>query len=245
MKSALSQLSRWCASVAVLVLATQAVPAKPAVDKNPPGGCDLYPIALSLSSVSNIATGTVLSNLKNGAKKGDFGWLTWSGNRSRDALVSSLITPGNSYTYINPANSGDSQLSTHNWVKATGSDKSKPVRDALDKLKNKEIVVPLWYQVLNSKDKGAYRVAGFAKVQLLDYSLNNTDTISLRYLGTVNCYHGNDAPVVSAGPDQVIAYPSRATLNGSATDDGLPAGGTLTCTWSKVSGPGTVMFSAP
>src|SRR5436190_24041287 len=129
MKSATSQVLRWCASAAVLVLATQVVPAKPAVDKKQAGGCPLYPIALSLNSVSNIATGTVLSNLKNGAKKGDFGWLSWTGNRSRDALITSLITPGNSYTYINPANSGDSQLSTHNWVRATGSDKSKPVRD--------------------------------------------------------------------------------------------------------------------
>ncbi|HYV29250.1 MAG TPA: hypothetical protein VFA77_17075, partial [Candidatus Eisenbacteria bacterium] len=96
MKSAISQLLKWCASAAVLVLATQAVPAKPVTDKKTQGGCNLYPIALSMSSVSNIATGTVLSNLKNGAKNGDFGWLTWSGNRSRDALVSSLTTPGDS-----------------------------------------------------------------------------------------------------------------------------------------------------
>src|SRR5439155_8770633 len=179
------------------------------------------------------------------AKKGDFGWLTWTGNRSRDALITNLTTPGDSYNYINPVYSADSQLSTHNWVKATGSDKSRALRDALNKLKNKEIVVPLWYQVLHDKVKGAYRVAGFAKVQLLDYSLNNTDAIAVRYLGTVNCDHGNDAPVVSAGGNQVIAYPARATLSGSVIDDGLPAGGTLTCTWSKVSGPGTVMFSSP
>src|SRR5207244_1425491 len=33
-----------------------------------------------------------------------------------------------------------------------------------------------------------------------------------------------------------------ASLNGTASDDGLPAGSTLTTTWSKVSGPGTVTF---
>ena len=32
-------------------------------------------------------------------------------------------------------------------------------------------------------------------------------------------------------------------LNGIVTDDGLPAGGSLTTTWSKVSGPGTVTFA--
>ena len=52
----------------------------------------------------------------------------------------------------------------------------------------------------------------------------------------------NQAPVVSAGSNQTIALPAPATLNGAATDDGLPAGSTLTRTWSKVSGPGTVTF---
>jgi hypothetical protein len=54
---------------------------------------------------------------------------------------------------------------------------------------------------------------------------------------------GNSAPVVYAGPDQVIKLPSAAPLYGQATDDGLPAGSTLTMAWSKVSGPGPVSFS--
>ncbi|MGA2263850.1 MAG: choice-of-anchor tandem repeat NxxGxxAF-containing protein, partial [Acidobacteriota bacterium] len=36
---------------------------------------------------------------------------------------------------------------------------------------------------------------------------------------------------------------SIVILNGSVTDDGLPQGGTLTVTWSKVSGPGNVSFA--
>jgi PKD repeat protein len=52
----------------------------------------------------------------------------------------------------------------------------------------------------------------------------------------------NQPPAVNAGPDQMITFPASATLAGSATDDGLPAGSTLTRTWSKVSGPGTVTF---
>ncbi len=51
----------------------------------------------------------------------------------------------------------------------------------------------------------------------------------------------NQAPVVNAGANQNITLPSTATLTGTATDDGLPAS-TLTTTWSKVSGPGTVTF---
>src|SRR5439155_1110055 len=52
----------------------------------------------------------------------------------------------------------------------------------------------------------------------------------------------NQAPVVNAGSDQTITLPASASLNGTASDDGLPAGSTLTTTWSKVRGPGNVTF---
>ena len=53
----------------------------------------------------------------------------------------------------------------------------------------------------------------------------------------------NQAPVIDAGPDQTIALPSSANLNGTVTDDGLPnPPGTVTTIWSEVSGPGTVTF---
>src|SRR5262249_34532516 len=50
----------------------------------------------------------------------------------------------------------------------------------------------------------------------------------------------NAAPVVSAGSNQTITLPAAATLSGSVKDDGLPMGATVTSTWSKTSGPGTV-----
>jgi hypothetical protein len=52
----------------------------------------------------------------------------------------------------------------------------------------------------------------------------------------------NQRPAVNAGADQTITLPSSASLNGTVTDDGLPSPPTLTTTWSKVSGPGTVTF---
>ncbi len=56
----------------------------------------------------------------------------------------------------------------------------------------------------------------------------------------------NDAPLVSAGSDQALAYPNRTTtLLGVATDDGHPTGGTLNTTWSVVSAPGSVTFANP
>ncbi len=54
----------------------------------------------------------------------------------------------------------------------------------------------------------------------------------------------NGVPVVGAGNDQTINWPvDSVTLNGTATDDGRPnPPATLTTTWSKASGPGTVTF---
>ena len=72
-----------------------------------------------------------------------------------------------------------------------------------------------------------------------DSQLSTSATVSITVIPQ------NHAPVVDAGPDQTVNLPNVATLNGAVTDDGLPSGGTLTSTWSKVSGPGTVTFSNP
>jgi hypothetical protein len=53
----------------------------------------------------------------------------------------------------------------------------------------------------------------------------------------------NQAPTVSAGPDQTTTLAAGATLDGTVSDDGLPSPpGAVTTTWSKTSGPGTVTF---
>ncbi len=60
---------------------------------------------------------------------------------------------------------------------------------------------------------------------------------------TVTVQPANQAPVVNAGADQTIALPGNATLDGTVTDDGFPnPPGTLTTTWTRISGPGTVTF---
>ena len=53
----------------------------------------------------------------------------------------------------------------------------------------------------------------------------------------------NTAPEVDAGPDLVVTLPDEATLDGTVTDDGLPAPPSVTTTWSQESGPGTVTFA--
>ena len=51
---------------------------------------------------------------------------------------------------------------------------------------------------------------------------------------------GNQAPTVDAGSDQSVNVNERLALSGTASDDGLPnPPGTLSYTWSQLSGPGT------
>jgi RHS repeat-associated protein len=55
----------------------------------------------------------------------------------------------------------------------------------------------------------------------------------------------NAAPVVNAGTNQTVTLPNNTVvLIGTATDDGLP-NGTLTTTWSQVSGPATAFIESP
>ena len=60
---------------------------------------------------------------------------------------------------------------------------------------------------------------------------------------TVTVNPGNQAPTVNAGVDQTITLPGTAALDGTVSDDGLPLPESLTTTWSKFSGPGTVTFA--
>ncbi len=63
---------------------------------------------------------------------------------------------------------------------------------------------------------------------------------------TITTTAANLPPIVNAGPNQVITLPVNiATLNGSATDDGKPAGSVLSFLWVKVAGPGDVTFANP
>ncbi len=69
-----------------------------------------------------------------------------------------------------------------------------------------------------------------------DSALSGSDDVRVTINGT------NKAPIVNAGVDQTVAHPTTVSLNGSVTDDGLPIDSTLSFSWSKISGPGTVTF---
>ncbi len=56
----------------------------------------------------------------------------------------------------------------------------------------------------------------------------------------------NTAPAVGAGPDKTVTLPATTvSLDGSLSDDGLPAGSTAAAVWTVVSAPGPVTFANP
>ena len=70
-----------------------------------------------------------------------------------------------------------------------------------------------------------------------DGELSATDVVSVAVDGTPNL-----APTVEAGANQTVTLPANITsLSGTVTDDGPPS--SVTTTWSKVSGAGTVTFA--
>jgi CubicO group peptidase (beta-lactamase class C family) len=69
-----------------------------------------------------------------------------------------------------------------------------------------------------------------------DGTASSTDTVAI----TVQPAAGNTAPTVNAGDDQTTDYPRRATLNGTATDDGP----TLTYAWTAEPAAGVTFADA-
>ena len=74
------------------------------------------------------------------------------------------------------------------------------------------------------------------------YTVTATTTVTV----STQQQGANQPPTVNAGPNQTISLPNTvATLNGQASDDGLPQGSVLAVSWSQISGPAAVTFANP
>ncbi len=84
------------------------------------------------------------------------------------------------------------------------------------------------------------------EIDLFARALSEAEVQDIYLAGALGkCKTPNDRPIVDAGPDQTLLLPAAgATLTGTTTDDGRPAGG-LTATWTQVSGPAPVVFGTP
>jgi hypothetical protein len=92
----------------------------------------------------------------------------------------------------------------------------------------------------NSGNALAIIISGTGKRVAQTFNLNpaNASLLHIEYSAPSSV---NQPPVVDAGVAQTITLPTNVMLSGTMTDDNLPAG-TVTTTWSVVSGPGTVVI---
>ena len=154
---------------------------------------NVYPIAVSASVIASANAGDVILDIFNGAGHGNFGWLTWSGDTTEAALVTSLSGAGNVSTYTNPDNPTDHNLVAGDWVRGKlGVSNSIGVRDALDALEDNEIMLPVWDQVRGSGTTLAYHIVGFAKVQIKGYRLPGQGKITVLFLGVFDNPSGDN-----------------------------------------------------
>jgi hypothetical protein len=165
-----------------------ATPVPPTPTPMPSPDCNLYPIALHIDTVRDALPGEEIRDILNGTGRGNFGWLTWTGNQGEPVLVRSLTPPGDSYTYINPNNPNDHVVSLGDQVYGRpGVADSKKVRTALDALKPLVITVPVWGAVEAGGLSVRYQVVGFARVQIIDYALPRQNRISVIFWGFASC----------------------------------------------------------
>jgi hypothetical protein len=154
---------------------------------------NVYPIAVSASAVASTAHGQIIMDIFNGAGHGNFGWLTWNGDTTQAALVTSLTGAGNVSTYINPDTANNEQIAVGDWVLSKqGVSNSINVRNALDNLEDSEIILPVWDQVRGSGTTLAYHISGFAKVQIKGYRLPGQSRVTVLFLGVFDNPSGDN-----------------------------------------------------
>jgi hypothetical protein len=159
-----------------------------------------------------------------------------------NASMGNVPLPSNQAPLANAGPDSTVALSTAANLSGTTSDDGIPIR----------LLTSLWSQVGGpgtvtfgnaslASTTATFSLAGTYTLRLTanDSAISASDDVVITVNGGVPV---NTAPVVNAGPDQTLTLPVSATLAGSATDDGLPTGSTLSKSWSKVSGPGTITF---
>lgn len=112
---------------------------------------------------------------------GHWGWLTWDGDESVEALIASLAPPGNApEKYYNPGtpnngwtpNYSDKVIAVGKWVQGSpGKENAAEVRGWLDwHIANKTpMVLPLYDAVAEQGGNGYYRIASFAAFEIQSY----------------------------------------------------------------------------
>ncbi len=177
--------------------------------------CELYPIALHQNTLNGATPGQALGDIFNGSQPGNFGWMTWAGSPNAPTLANSLTPPGDSHTYVNIYDAADKRVSIGDWVQGSpGVANASGVRKALDQLKTRDIIVPVWDVAQGQGNNANYHVSAFAQVRITDYRLPGQNRISAKFLGYATCGETNVYPINTTsilGPSAVVKAQPTAT----------------------------------
>lgn len=153
----------------------------PTATPTPTPADDVYGIMVNDDTFAGMSSGSTTTVLNGGAA--NWTWAQWNSGTAEADWVNRLTAPGNSEQYSNPDSAGDSHLDIGDNITATENlDNWNDVRTKLDAVKSASttLVIPLYESITNGKAK----VSTFAKVQLVDYSINgSTDTAKFKFLG--------------------------------------------------------------
>jgi hypothetical protein len=152
-------------------------------------GCEVYPIAVHISTLDSLQPGDSTGDIFNGAGEGNFGWLRWNdwpGHDSQGYLLEELQNPRLSHNSFEDAKDpSDTYLNAGDWVHGlTGVVNSNDIRDELNYLvtSGKTIRLPVWDIADNSGGNLSYHIVSFALFRLTAFDLDHK-TIQATYVG--------------------------------------------------------------
>jgi hypothetical protein len=150
------------------------------------GGCELLPIAVHTDTLTSIAPGTHVTNIREGTGTGNFGWLRWTDDsdavgmnpNSEEYLAEELFNPRlpmHDYREPEHKDPSDTVINVSDWVWGlTGNVNSNGVaRTQLERMvgETKVYRIPVWGSAEGSGSNVTYRIVGFALFKLTGYDL--------------------------------------------------------------------------
>lgn len=133
--------------------------------------CSVLPIAVHISTAQKMDGTGLEDDLWQGDNEPNSssrGWLSWNGESNAPYLNEELNNSRLSTTdYRDPTNTSDTTLNVDNWVSSLpGTTNSSDVRQSLEYLMGKTVMLPVYDHVAGSGSNARYQIHSFAKVRI-------------------------------------------------------------------------------
>jgi len=141
------------------------------IDSNLEGRCEVIPIASHIDTINLMKAHGGEDDLLQGDHEpsGNYGWLSWNGESSAVYLDQELDNKRSSANdYIEPDSSPpDTKLNVGDFIDGLpGVVNSDAVRDDMEALKGKTVLIPVYDYVAGNGTSGKYHVHSFARVRI-------------------------------------------------------------------------------